>query len=261
MPAHDESPSTRTAAVREFYEALAPNYDAMTGFANRFERERPAFRALVERYDVKRALDAGCGSGFHSIVLAQLGVDVTALDLSQEMIRRTEEHARLHRVGIRTFVGGFHEIPADWRETFDGVFVMGNSLPHLLSQQELEESLARLMSVLRRSGTLVIQCLNYARILNRKDHILNAKEVDGFLITREYEYDSEGILFSIVSREVGTPGAVEIRETVRLRPVLQEELAGVLSRLGAKTESFGNIQLDPYQPLTSTDLVIVASRK
>ena len=260
MPAVDETRFPRTDTVREFYDSLAPQYDAMTGFAGRFEKELAPIRALVGRYSIKRALDAGCGSGFHAIVLAQLGVDVTALDLSPEMIHLTGENARLHQVEVRTFLGGFRDIPSEWGETFDGVFVMGNSLPHLLSHEELGETLGSLMSVLRRGGRLIIQCLNYERILSRKDHILNAKEVDGVLITREYEYDSEGILFSIVTREGGKTGSVEKRETVRLRPVLEEELTGLLTALGAETESFGNILLEPYHPSTSTDLVMIAAK-
>jgi ubiquinone/menaquinone biosynthesis C-methylase UbiE len=52
---------------KEFYDELAANYDEMTGFDQRFPHECPFFRILIERSHVTSALDAGCGTGFHSI--------------------------------------------------------------------------------------------------------------------------------------------------------------------------------------------------
>jgi len=259
MPPVDDSSLARIRSTQEFYDILAQQYDGMTGFEKRFEKETPAFRNLVERYGIRRALDAGSGSGFHSIVLAQLGVDVTALDLSPAMVRVTEKNAKKYNVDIKLFRGAFRETPPEWSGTFDAVFVMGNSLPHLLSRAELMEALRHLLGVLRPQGVLIAQCLNYERILARKDHILNAREVNGVVITREYDYDSDGIRFSIVMQEHGQLGKTEKSETVRLRPVLKDELSGLLSELGARTESFGNIFLEPYQPSTSPDLVVVAT--
>lgn len=40
-----------------------------------------------------RALDAGCGPGFMSILLAELGWEVTGLDFSSEMLKRARENA------------------------------------------------------------------------------------------------------------------------------------------------------------------------
>lgn len=259
LPA-DKTSSSRIHTVQEFYDILAQQYDAMTGFEKRFEKEGPAFRRLVDQYGIKRALDAGSGSGFHSIVLAQLGVDVTALDLSPEMVQLTEENARKYTAAVSVFRGAFQETPAEWRASYDAVFVMGNSLAHFLSREELREALKHLCAVLRPGGVLIAQCLNYERILARKDHILNAREVNGVVITREYDYGSDGILFSIVTQEDGQLGKAEKRETVRLRPILQDELVQLLAELGASAESFGGIFLESFQPSASTDLVVIATK-
>jgi len=74
-----DPPATRKKprSIAKFYDLLAPDYDGMTGFADRFARETPAFQTLVRRYGIRQALDAGCGTGFHSILLSQLGVTVT----------------------------------------------------------------------------------------------------------------------------------------------------------------------------------------
>lgn len=256
----DKPPVPVIHSAEEFYDILAEQYDGMTGFEKRFEKERPAFRTIVERYGIRRALDAGSGSGFHSVLLAQLGVEVTALDISSKMMQLTAENARKYNVELKLFNGPFQEAPQEWRGSYDAVFVMGNSLPHVLSREDLRETLRHLLALLRSRGVLIAQCLNYERILARKDHVVNARKVNGVVITREYDYDSDGIRFSIVTQADGNPGKAESRETVRLRPVLKDELAGLLRELGATTEAFGNIFLESYQPSESRDLVIVATK-
>ncbi len=77
-------PMTERSPMREvasFYDWLAPDYDLMTGFEKRFAHEEPFFRILLGRQTITTAVDAGCGTGFHSLLLAQLGVSVTAVDV------------------------------------------------------------------------------------------------------------------------------------------------------------------------------------
>ena len=260
MAPADDSSAPRISSVRDFYDELASQYDAMTGFEMRFERERPAFRSLVDRYRITRALDAGSGSGFHSVLLAQLGVEVSALDLSPEMVRLTLDNARKHDVNVMVFNVAFVDAPAEWDEGFDAVFVMGNSLPHLLSRDELSNALARLIAVLRPGGILFMQCLNYEKILAERIQILNKKEANGITIIRKYDYDSDGVMFSIVTQTEGRSGKKEKRETVRLRPILKDELTDLLRDLGAKAELFGSITLEPFHPLKSADLVVLATK-
>src|SRR5512135_913220 len=80
--------------IEEFYDALATDYDSMTGFQKRFVQEKPFFRLLVDRHRIRTALDVGCGTGFHSLLLAQLGVEATGIDVSPAMIREAQRHAQ-----------------------------------------------------------------------------------------------------------------------------------------------------------------------
>jgi 2-polyprenyl-3-methyl-5-hydroxy-6-metoxy-1,4-benzoquinol methylase len=140
--------------VREFYDLLAPDYDAMTGFEHRFVRERPFFRLLVERYKIKKALDAGSGSGFHAVLLSQLGVHVTAVDASPEMVHLTARHARKAGVKIKTVTGSFSDLGTLLKERFDAIFVMGNSLAHLLSRDDLKRAVESFAGLLAPEGIL-----------------------------------------------------------------------------------------------------------
>jgi SAM-dependent methyltransferase len=247
--------------VPDFYDAIAPHYDEMTVFDQRFAKESPAFRQLTERFGLKTALDAGCGSGFHAVLLAQLGVRVTALDCSGEMVRLTEANARRYNVGVRTVQGSFSDIGSLLDERFDAVFVMGNSFPHLLTLSDLRQSLSALVKPITGGGLLVTQTLNYARILSKKDSVLSSRVSGGKAFVRSYEYDGDQILFSILVRKKGASGSGEERETVRLRPVFREELETLLLQLGMEdVRAFGTMMLEPFDPQTSTDLILMANK-
>jgi len=58
-------------SVTKFYDTLAPEYDQMTGFESRFAREGPFFKTLIEDHGIGTSLDAGCGTGFHSLLLSR----------------------------------------------------------------------------------------------------------------------------------------------------------------------------------------------
>src|SRR5512134_2041007 len=97
--------------VESFYDRLAADYDAMTTFEKRFVQEEPFFKLLVQRHRIASALDAGSGTGFHSIVLARLGVAVTAVDLSSRMLEELKKHALESGLNVRTVQTGFAELP------------------------------------------------------------------------------------------------------------------------------------------------------
>lgn len=138
--------------VAEFYDWLAPEYDRMTGFEKRFIHEKPFFRLLVERHGIKTAVDAGSGTGFHSLLLAQLGVEVTAVDVSAEMLHTVETHARELNLHVTLLKSSFQGLPLALHSSFDAVFCLGNSLAHLLSKGDLRESLRSFAAVLRPRG-------------------------------------------------------------------------------------------------------------
>lgn len=82
---------------------------------------QPVARRWVER-GWKRAADIGCGLGRHSLFLASLGFEVTAIDLSPRGLERLRAEAR--RLGldrsIRALEGDMVDLPEDLG-TFDCV--------------------------------------------------------------------------------------------------------------------------------------------
>lgn len=248
-------------SVEEFYDLLAPSYDAMTSFETRFDHERPLLKALIDRFHIRSALDAGCGSGFHSILLSQLGVSVLGLDISSEMLRLAEEHARQARVSIRTLQGSFENLTDLMRERFASVFVMGNSLAHFLDPSLLSKAFQNFAAVLEPQGLLVVQTLNYERISAARDHILSERSEGNKRFVRSYEYDDAGIIFNVEIHEQQDMKSENRVQTIRLRPVLRAEIVKLLEHVGFREISiFGGISLAPFDAVNSKDLVILARK-
>ncbi len=96
--------------------------------------------------DGKRVLDAGCGKGrFSAIIKRRYGqVDVTALDISSEMLRHVPP-------GIRTVQGGILDMPFADGE-FDAAICI-EALEHVV---QIQEGVKELTRVLAPGGKLII---------------------------------------------------------------------------------------------------------
>jgi glycine/sarcosine N-methyltransferase len=248
--------------VAEFYDALAPDYDAMTGFQKRFAQEKPFFRLLTERYKIRTALDAGCGTGFHSLLLAQLGVHMTGVDVSAAMIREGRRHARELSIPVQFFEARNAELGDIVHSPFDAVFSLGNTIAHLLSDDELQATLESFHAVLRPKGTLFLQNLNYDRILAQKERVQSIKEIDGMTFVRFYDYKDQLLSFNIltIGRDGGT--VQQSMRSVQLRPLLSLHIVEMLQRCNfGNIRLFGGISMEGYDPETSKDLVVIAERE
>ena len=257
-----ERQTTVDDAIAEFYDKLAPDYDAMTGFEQRFVKERPFFKLLVERHGIHTALDTGCGTGFHSLLLARLGVHVTALDISPNMLAIAERHAKEMQLPIRFVEGPFHAIPSIAPGPYDAVFSLGNSLAHLLTKDDLALSLAAFATVLSSHGVLFLQNLNYDRIMEKKELIQSVKEDKEATFIRSYEYADELIHFNVLKAIHERASVVQDINTVALCPLLHKELVGLLADAGFdEIKSFGGIAMDAFRIHHSRDLVVLARKK
>jgi glycine/sarcosine N-methyltransferase len=188
-----------------------------------------------------------------------LGVDVLGVDASSEMLRLAEEHAQTHGVAIRTLKATFHQLPTIVTERFEAVVSMGNSPAHLLTQSDLVRALQGLFSVLHPGGVVLVQVLNYKRILDRQERILSEKHAGDMTFVRSYEYGKDTITFNIVTRTEAAFAAAENDQAIELRPLMPADLSLAMECVGFKNIAlFGGISLVPFNPENSKDSVIVA---
>jgi SAM-dependent methyltransferase len=107
--------------VRSYWDADAATYDRSAGHSPRTALELATWRAVLRRFlpsPPAKVLDIGAGTGFLALLLAELGFEVSALDLSPGMLERLEAKARAAGLEVRTVpadaadppVGGFDAV-------------------------------------------------------------------------------------------------------------------------------------------------------
>jgi glycine/sarcosine N-methyltransferase len=247
--------------IESFYDALADDYDSMTRFDTRLEREHETMKRLVDTYSISSAIDAGAGTGFHSILLAKLGVDVTAVDVSREMLSRLETNAERFGVSVQIVVSDFASLPKAIDRTYDAVFCLGNSIAHTDTDSLPADSLEGFHSLLHYGGTLVLQLLNYERILSERNKIQNIREENGKTFIRYYEYHTNRIIFNIVTFRKSGTGIDYSVQSVPLYPIRRNQLVSALADAGfTDIRTYGNLQLDAYDHKKSANLVAVCRK-
>jgi len=101
--------------IRSWWDLDADHYDRSAGHSLSDPVEAAAWRAALERVlpaSASRVLDAGAGTGSLSLLAAELGHRVTALDLSEGMLAAARRKAEERGVSI-TFVVGPAEDPPE----------------------------------------------------------------------------------------------------------------------------------------------------
>ncbi|MFF3784376.1 class I SAM-dependent methyltransferase [Streptomyces sp. NPDC001933] len=151
-------------SVAHFYDELANDYHLIySDWDASVRRQGGALDALIGQ---KRAavLDCSCGIGTQAIGLALRGHRVTGTDLSPRAAARAAREAARRNLSLRTAVADMRRLPIpDGR--FDTVVCADNSLPHLLTEQDVHAALTEMRRVLRPAGLLLVSTRPYDDLL------------------------------------------------------------------------------------------------
>jgi 2-polyprenyl-3-methyl-5-hydroxy-6-metoxy-1,4-benzoquinol methylase len=251
-----------TKSSAGFYDKIANFYDNMTHLNDRIVREKGVLQYWVERYQFRSALDAGCGSGVHTLALAALGIHSAGIDSSTKMIQRAKKNALELGFGNISFIKASFDSAFDQiQETFDAIFCMGNSLSHILDQKELLAAIEGFDQLLNLNGILVIQILNYDKILDEKNRIVAITREDNHEYIRFYDFMDTVLRFNILDINwLNTPPTFDLYST-ELYPYREQQLAAVLDNTGFHiNDIFGSMQFEKFDSKTSQNLIFVGKK-
>jgi len=110
----------------------------------------PAFLAFVGDLNDQDVLDAGCGEGYNTRILARRGARMTGVDLSERMIALAREEERRQPLGIRYL----HTSYADLGELADASFDAVVSFMALMDGPHFDRAMAESFRILRPGGRL-----------------------------------------------------------------------------------------------------------
>lgn len=151
-------------SVAHFYDELADDYHLIySDWDASIRRQGNALAALVGQ-DRAAVLDCSCGIGTQAIGLALRGHRVTGTDLSRRAAARAAREAARRSLSLHTAAADMRRLPfPDGR--FDVVVCADNSLPHLLTERDVQVALAEMRRVLRPAGLLLVSTRAYDDVL------------------------------------------------------------------------------------------------
>lgn len=113
--------------------------------------------ANLARRPVRRILDAGAGTGRHSLPLARKGYKVTATDASPHMIRRLRQRAKAEGLKIAARTLGFESL--DFDEEFDALICIA-AFAYLTADTAIDRALRAFHRALAPGGIAIVHTYN-----------------------------------------------------------------------------------------------------
>lgn len=219
------------------------------------EKQLMFLKALLpERGSV---LDVGCATGTYAIPLARLGYDVCAFDLDSPMVEMLVSKTENDENPPKALVYDMRRLPELNVGPFDLIYCIGNTLVHLGSLAEVNELVKACREKLKESGSVVIQTVNYDRVLAHKDLSLPLidRQEGRMRFHRHYELKDAEVVFH-GQLEIEGQGKTEASTT--LLPVEAGDLVRALEEAGFREVNvYGGFDGSPHT-LESPATVIVA---
>jgi SAM-dependent methyltransferase len=224
-------------------------------YSNRDDKEAENFiQNLAEELAFKEgesALDLACGKGRHSRTLHRLGLKVTGLDLSPASIitakQFSEDGLDFVQGDMRTFDLGLQ---------FDYIFNFFTSFGYFDNWEENLEVLKRIHSHLNDSGRLMIDFLNRHKVASQmiEEEVVIRENVE-FHIHRSI--DQGFILKDISFNHLGD----DYSYTEKVQDLDLEDFRKLLSSSNIEiVDTYGNYDLQPFDPVNSDRLIIIAKK-
>lgn len=240
-----------------FYSSLAPYYQHIFPF-------NPAhidFLRNMLPYNGTKVLDVGCATGDLAFALTHFGFPTWAFDYDAQMIETAQQSKQedtlfpvFEQLDMRLLDQRYPE------SFFNTIICFGNTLVHLLSDEDILQFLQAANKTLATDGTLTIQILNYDFILDQEIKSLPFIENEHIRFERNYEFNKTDSLIEFKTRLTIKSTNQVIHNSVQLNPVRKSKLQELLEEAGfVALAFFGNFA---REPLSEKSLpLIVTCRK
>jgi glycine/sarcosine N-methyltransferase len=224
--------------LAEYYDLIYENWDASMA------RQGDALAGVIREYlppsgDLSpRILDVAAGIGTQSLPLATRGFRVTARDVSPKAIARLAREGAERGLVIDCGVADMRTVRGTVSAEFEAVICCDNSLPHLLTDEDILLALSQFRESLAVGGVFVCSVRDYDRIDRsapaRRDYGDRRRGDRVFRLWQEWRWVSAShydVTLVVEEHAAGTP-IERVRTVTRYYAVGIPRLLGLMSQSG-----------------------------
>ncbi len=242
----------------DFYTTIRPWYDQIFPFVQ-------AQRDFVLSYGTNPFLsiaDAGCGTGSLIISLAGVFRKTAGLDPDEAMLEAARQKASVVPAGTWFINGGMLDLTKELApHSVDRLICFGNTLPHLTNEDEVVEFVRQSAQILKPGGMILIQIINYDRILDQKLAGLPTIELADCKFERRYQYGENPTHVQFQTRLTLEPSGEVIENDVPLLALRPTRLRQILEDNGfTGFDEFGSFKKDPFTTQSQPFILIAHAR-
>ncbi len=224
-------PYSIKTSIMQFYTAIAEHYESIFPFNAQqlifIEHNAPSstHTKLIEIGSARGSLTSAC---------ANAGYQVQGLELDNNMVKL----AQVAYPSIPFFAENMLEMDQVFAKNTANVMVcFGNTLVHLTHLEQMQTFLNKAYKILRRNGKLLIQFINYDRIIEQSIKALPTIENKDITFVRDYQLISDSQLDFTVTLTIHQSGE-KIQNTQQLYPLRKVDFEQMAQKAGFKTEAF-----------------------
>lgn len=229
-----------------FYESIAPWYDFIFPAS---PLQTQFVKMKLEGLEGKELVDVGCGTGNLTIQLAAGGANITGMDLDAQMLDVAREKSKnlsnIHFLQSDMLKLTDHFTPA----SLDGIVCFGNTLVHLLKPGEVRKFFRQCHELLKPSGAILLQMINYDNVLDNDLQGLPSIDNDQIRFDREYQLREQDELINFKTLLTVKESGKAVKNSVVLQPLRRELLKQILEDTGLEiTNIYGSFEMSIFMP-------------
>ena len=246
------------------YSDFAERFDLLVDWDRRRKREEMFFRRVLTE-SVRSVRDCHCGTGFHSVLLTEMGHIVEGVDCSGEMLRIARKNLEIRGLDVQLHCCDVKEMLPALSRKFDCVISMGNSITHEQSDENLLKALCAMREALTTKGICIIHmedfdelCRDRARFIpSGFRHRTDGGETFIFAI----DYFRNRVVFNILSI-IERKGKSEFHvDVVEYNPVGVKKMESLMVKAGFREISkYCDFRMNPHGMRETYDVIFVARR-
>jgi len=226
-----------------------------------FVDDIPFYLRQIQKYG-QPVLELACGTGRITILLAEKGIQITGLDVSQPMLSHAKKKAAARGVDVQWIQADCRDFQLD--RTYRLIFIPFNSITHIHDLESLEALFSRVKEHLAPGGRFIIDVFNprldfLMRDPTRRYPVAEYPDPDGqgtVTVTENNSYDAAQQINRIKwYYKIGSQEERVAENNMRI--FFPQELDGLLQYYGFAIEAkYGNYDEKSFESGSSKQLVV-----